>query len=131
MKHIFRLNRKKSKLKYPQKEINSIIYYVELTKVVSDFTELIKCNKGQYRGKCPICDGFSERHFRINTKKGLWKCFNCGCGGTNPISFIMLYFEIPFDRALKYLNDRYVRNKLNGTIINSESKESCTGDLPF
>jgi DNA primase len=38
-------------------------------------------------GRCPFCNGSSERHFRVSPEKNAWYCFGCKQGG-NVLDFV-------------------------------------------
>jgi len=103
---------------YDQKSINDILFNTTLKQVIGDYVVLKK--KGSlYVGRCPFCKTFTKNdyHFVISDKRHRYKCFECGVGGVHAVSFLMRYYDIPFSKALVYINSFYHKNKfeLKGT----------------
>ena len=74
----------------------------------------LKPSGSNFKGNCPICDSSS---FTVTPSKQMYKCFGCGAGGKNPISFLMLdkrgNAALTYPEALKWLADK------NGIDIDS------------
>lgn len=127
--------RKKTELVFEQDSINKILYSTTLYSVIKDYIGLKK-NGADYVGRCPFCKPFTynDSFFRVSDKKHLYKCFECGFGGTLAVSFIMKYHNIPFDTAISYLNKKYHNNQFKLIVIKKKRKmkpDSITDDLPF
>jgi DNA primase len=119
--------RKKSFFVFNQLDINKVFNKVTNHQVISDFVILKKTGK-DFTGRCPFCRPLTKnsKHFRVSKKH--WKCFECGAGGTKPISFLMRYFDVAFDKALRYMNKMYCKDvKLTGSI----KENSCRDEYPF
>lgn len=120
---------------YNQKDINAILYNTPLSVVIGDYVVLRKSGQ-DFVGRCPFCKELTHNdyHFRISDKKKKYKCFECGFGGTMVSSFIMKYYNIPFDRALRFINAEYYRYKfplrIEGNVVN-KAKNIIDDDLPF
>lgn len=125
----------KSSIVYKQEDINNILFNTSLLTVISDYIPLRKSGK-DYVGRCPFCKSFTHNdyHFRVSPNKKLYKCFECGVGGKFATSFLMIYYNKPFDEILKYINKKYHNNKykLNiEKIIINKQKNNIDEDLPF
>lgn len=85
----------------------------DLVDTINHFTELKKSG-ANFKGKCPACDSSS---FTVTPSKELFKCFGCGMGGKESVSFLMKDKKgngaMNYPEALKWLADR------NGIDINS------------
>lgn len=105
--------------------------------VIKNYLPLTKTKVlGEFTTICPFCRYLTEnkKHFRISDKKGLYKCYECGAGGTKAVSFLMRYHEIPFDRAIEFINIYYHNSKFKlrkiGTVV--KKGRNCTDEsLPF
>lgn len=132
---IFGRNRKRLKCDYiyNQSDINNVLYKLDMLKVISNFVPLKKSGC-IHVGRCPQCKPLTqnERYFIVSLKRNLYKCFQCGAGGTNSVSFIMRYFNISFDKALRFLNDKYVEIELVPERIRfMKRKTNIDDNLPF
>ncbi len=57
-----------------------------------------------YKGKCPACG--EEKKFEFTPKKNIFKCWSCGFGGNDPVSFWMKQ-DKTYPEALKLLADQF------------------------
>lgn len=128
--------RLKSKFKYSQNDINKVMFNLDALEVISDLVDLTPSGKS-YVGKCPVCKlSKSPNHFRV-TKKGkkcLYKCFVCGIGGSNGVSFVSRYFNTSFYRALEYCCHRYIKVDIITPILKDNARRNrviIDDDLPF
>ena len=130
-----RAKRKKGSYIYHQGDINKILFYhKKISPIISQYIYLRR--KGSdYVGRCPFCKELTKNdyHFRVSDRKGLYKCFECGAGGTGVISFLMRYFDESFDRVLSFVNINYGPNiHLKPKKIRSpKSRANKDDDLPF
>lgn len=118
---------------YPDRDVQLTMNYTRLTTVINQYIPLKKRGKS-YIGPCPFCREISKKtsidNFVITDYKRKWKCFGCGAGGNNAVSFIMRYCNISFVEAFlelkKYSTYYYKDNVL------SKYKRDITGeDLEF
>lgn len=127
-----RRKRKKSIYVFKQEDINNVLFNLpSMSTVIGDFIPLAKCGK-DFVGRCPICREITQngRHFRVSDRKGLYKCFECGAGGANSISFLVQYFDSSFGDVLVFLNKKYTKVNLPREI--RRMKRSYIDDgLPF
>ncbi|WGH25346.1 MAG: DNA primase [Candidatus Shikimatogenerans bostrichidophilus] len=80
----------------------------DLVKVISSFVKLEKCGNN-YRGFSP----FKKETFpslMVCPKKNIWKDFSSGKSGTL-IKFVMYYLNLNYIEAIKYLKNKYSKNK--------------------
>lgn len=63
-----------------------------------DGTEMVAC--------CPFHTEKSPS-FKVNANKGLYKCYGCGEGGNNPISFWMKHKQLSYPEAVRALADAF------------------------
>lgn len=76
-----------------------------LIDVIGDFIPLRKRNN-EFSGECPLCHG--EHSFKVNSAKGVYKCFKCnGIGGNSASHFLMEGQNMSYPEALAYLNDKF------------------------
>ena len=76
-----------------------------LVDVISDFIILRKKNN-EFSGECPNCHG--EYSFKVNSAKGVYKCFKCnGISGNSASHFLMEAQNMTFPEALDYLNHQF------------------------
>jgi len=103
--------RKKSYFIFNQGDINKVMFHQDLLVVVKDFVSLRKRIKNHV-GRCPFCKPLTtnDAHFIVNEKKRRYKCFECGRSGATAASFLMQYFDAPFDKVLMFLNNKYGPN---------------------
>lgn len=55
-------------------------------------------------GRCPFCNGGSERHFRVSPEKNAWYCIGCKQGG-NVLDFVANREGVSLRAAALLLND--------------------------
>jgi len=125
--------RKKTHCIYSQEDINKVMYASPFFKIINDYISLRKSGK-DYVGRCPFCKELTnnDRHFRVSTDKNLYKCFECGAGGKNAISFLMRYYDKPFDRVLSFINRNYTKIDIKHIRTrNLDYGSSIDEDLPF
>lgn len=103
----YRRKRKKGGRVYSQADINTVMFHQDFIGVISDYVVLRKA-KSIYTGRCPFCRPLTEnsRHFIISKKKELYKCFECGAGGSTVSSFLMRYYNNPFGDILEFLSEQ-------------------------
>lgn len=97
----------------PQEIVDEIKSRADLVDTISAFVTL-KPSGANLKGKCPVCDSSS---FTVTPSKEMFKCFGCGMGGKESVSFLMKDKKgnaaLTYPEALKWLADR------NGIDINS------------
>lgn len=133
--HNYFHNRKRLKSNYifKQEDINKVMFNMpKMSIVIGEFISLRKCGS-DYVGRCPFCRTLTNnnKHFRVSDRKGLYKCFECGAGGTNSISFLMRYFKLPFGDALLFACRNYTNVKITPNRIRSRERSYIDDDLPF
>lgn len=74
-----------------------------LLDVIVDNTSAIR-RGSSYFGKCPSCG--EELSLEYSPKKQIFKCFRCGFGGNNPVSFWMKQGKT-YPEALQLLADQF------------------------
>lgn len=127
-----RSKRKKSLYIFKQEDINKVIFNLpSMSKVIGEFVPLRKSGK-DFIGRCPLCREITQndRHFRVSDKKGLYKCFECGAGGSSSISFLVRYFDSTFGDMIVFLNKKYTKINLT-TEIRRMKGPNIDEDLPF
>ncbi|NCF35853.1 MAG: hypothetical protein GWP56_05620 [Gammaproteobacteria bacterium] len=62
----------------------------------------VRWNNG---GLCPFHADRKPNNFYVNIDTGAFKCFSCGIGGGDIISFIQLRYGLSFREALQKLAD--------------------------
>lgn len=128
-----RRKRLKSRFIYNQNDINKVVFNLDLVDILSDFISLRK--KGNnFVSRCPFCREITENdyHFVVSRKKSLYKCFECGTGGTSIISFLMKYYNAPFDKIIYFLDKKYTKIGIKPERIRVVKKNSnIDDDLPF
>lgn len=87
-----------------QKTIDEV-YDLSLEKVIGQYTELKK-NGASFKATCPFHDEKTPS-FHVSPAKGLFKCFGCGEGGNNAVSFIMKKERIQWIDAIKQLAQQH------------------------
>lgn len=103
---------------YDQKSINEILFNTTIKQVIEEYISLKK--KGSlFVGRCPFCKVLTNNneHFVVSEKRKRYKCFECGVGGTNGISFLMRIHNIPFTKAIQYVNNHFHKFKFKLKII--------------
>lgn len=134
MRHNYFHKRKRIKSDYifKQEDINKVMFNMpKMSEVIGEFISLRRGGI-DYVGRCPFCRTFTDndKHFRVSDRKGLYKCFECGAGGTNSISFLMRYFNLSFGDVLLFACRNYTDVKI--TPYRIRSRESYIDDgLPF
>ncbi len=125
----------KSHFIFFQDDINKITNSFSVYDVIKDFVVLRRSGK-DYVGRCPFCrHGIdNDFHFRVSVRLSKYKCFECGAGGTNGVSFLMRYFNRPFDYVIMHIvNGKYSRKvdlRIKG-IVAVKKKGNRGEDLPF
>ena len=118
---------------FSQEDINKVLFNMpSMSVVIGEFTPLRKSGK-DHVGRCPLCKTITTNnsHFRVSDHKKLYKCFECGAGGTSSISFLMRYFNIPFSDALRFANKSHAKQQILPKRIRSQEKSNIDDDLPF
>lgn len=75
-----------------------------------------------YYGQCPSCQ--EVKGFEFNEKKNIFKCFKCGFGGNDPVSFYMKLNKT-FPEALSELARQF-----NIQLEQPESKKKQKAKAP-
>ncbi len=125
----------KSYFIYDDKTINEIQNSISLYDVIKEFVVLKKSGR-DYVGRCPFCKTYTynNSYFRVSVKLSKYKCFICGAAGSNTTSFLMRYFNKPFDEIIRYINRKYlncsVQLNIKG-IVAVKNKNNRDEDLPF
>lgn len=133
IKYFNKRKRLKSIFIYNQQDINKILYKLDFYDIIKEYIVLNKSGK-DYVGKCPFCKTktYNNKHFRVSEIKKIYKCFICGAGGTNVISFLMRYYNKPFGDILLFVNKKYVKIELKIERIRSIKKgTNIDENLPF
>jgi DNA primase len=110
------------------------MYALPFSDIISKFVPLRKSGKDLV-GRCPFCKyvTHNDSHFRVSEVKKLYKCFECGAGGRNVVSFLMRYYKKPFGSILMFANAEYLKgHELTPQRIRSmERKPNKDDNLPF
>lgn len=77
----------------------------DIISVVSDFVRLKKQGSG-YIAPCPF-HGEKTASFHVSASKNVYKCFGCGVGGNNAVSFVMAHEKYTYPEALRYLANKF------------------------
>lgn len=85
--------------------IQQILDAADIVSVVSDFVTLKKQGSG-YIAPCPF-HGEKTASFHVSATKNVYKCFGCGKGGNNAVSFIMEHEKYSYPEALRYLANKF------------------------
>ena len=129
-----RRKRLKSDCIFKQDDINTVMYALPFSSIISKFIPLRNSGKDLV-GRCPFCKcvTHNDSHFRVSEGKKLYKCFKCGAAGCNVVSFLMRYYNEPFGNILMFLNDKYLKwPRLKPQRIRSMERKPNTDDnLPF
>lgn len=133
------IKEKKSIEVFSQNDINKVLYGTTLSEVIGRYVHLTLTKNGNHYGRCPFCKdlGMNKRSFRISNRKNKWKCFGCGIGGSFTVGFIKLYYNIPFDKALRFINNEISANRIelkSIAVVRSRLKANRgneDNDLPF
>lgn len=135
----YRRKRLKSDYIFSQEDINRVMYALPFVDIISVFVPLKKSGP-DYVGRCPFCRIITQndKHFRVSENKRLYKCFQCGAGGHNAVSFLMRYYNAPFDKVFCFLSKKYVFKNTNrywlvkpNRIRSMERKTNTDDNLPF
>lgn len=81
---------------------------------------------GMGRERDAICPFHNDRklgNFKVNTQKGLWRCFACGEGGKGGISFYQKYHNVSFHTAVQEIGLRH-------HVITQEESEYLLKNTP-
>lgn len=81
------------------------VYELPLDKVIAGYTELKK-NGASFKGNCPFHDEKTPS-FHVSPAKGIYKCFGCGEGGNNAVSFVMKKESMQWIDAIKQLAQQH------------------------
>lgn len=103
---------------YDQEAIDRLIRSSNIVEFIGKLTPLKKCKNGDYVGMCLFCQqkhGPSKKnnhkHFRIHRTKKNYKCFRCGIGGRNLISFVTRYYNVPFEKCFRIVYNSLQKDK--------------------
>lgn len=88
----------------PQEIIEQVRAAADLVSCIEDRVNLTL--KGASRkGDCPKCGAIKK--LEVHKAKKLYKCFVCGFGGKDPVTFLMEGFQLSFQEAVTTLADKY------------------------
>ena len=93
------------------------VYEIPIETVIAKYAELKK-NGVNYKSCCPFHDEKTPS-FVVSPAKGIYKCFGCGKGGANGVSFIMEKEGIDWIESIKLL-----ANKHNILIEHDDSEDA-------
>jgi DNA primase len=129
--------RLKSYIIYEQQSINKLLFKINLSTVIGDYTVLKKTNSA-YVGRCPVCKSLSykENQLRVNDKLNIFKCYSCGIGGKTVAGFLMYYYNMPYDRILSFIQYNKKWNTKNNELVFKDNvvkklRNIEYEDLPF
>lgn len=125
--------RLKTRIIFTQEDINRVLFNLpKMSIVIGEFISLRKSGS-DHVGRCPLCKNLThnDSHLRVSDRKGIYKCFECSRGGSTSVSFIMMYYNIPFDKALVFLNKKYTKMDLVPNRIRSPKRSYIDDNLPF
>lgn len=119
---------------YVKKEIGKL----PVSKVVGMYTKVKQNRMSDHDALCPLHGDTVYGNFKINDKKGIYKCFACGAYGDS-IQFVRDLFQIKFKPAVlkiavdeKIISNQQAEEYLGGKItdinINSVSPEDMVAD---
>ena len=77
------------------------IYQLSIEQVILKYCELKKSG-ASLKGCCPFHDEKTPS-FVVTPAKGIYKCFGCGKGGNNPVSFVMEKESMSWIEAIRHL----------------------------
>ena len=80
--------------------IQSVLQSINIVEVIGRYVALKPQGK-EHAGLCPFHDDHRPS-FMVNPRKGIYKCFACGAGGT-VITFMMRREQMTFPEALRHL----------------------------
>ncbi len=89
----------------PEDVAEQIKQKADLIEIIGRYTQLKKKGK-DYTGLCPFHNEKTPS-FNISPAKGIWKCFGCGKGGVDAVSFLMDKENLDYPAALKWLANFY------------------------
>ena len=75
-------------------------YDVQLSAAIEKLGTALKKKGTQHTGCCPFHDEKTPS-FQVNDAKGVYKCFGCGAGGNNAISFYMAKLGLSYPEAIE------------------------------
>jgi DNA primase len=75
-------------------------YDIKLSDAIQRLGTALKKNGTQHTGCCPFHDEKTPS-FQVNDSKGVYKCFGCGAGGNNAISFYMAKLGLSYPEAIE------------------------------
>ena len=81
------------------------VYDLPIDKVISGYTELKKLG-ANLKGLCPFHDEKTPS-FVVSPAKGVYKCFGCGKGGNNAVSFVIEKESMQWIEAIKQLAQQH------------------------
>lgn len=103
------------------KSIEEVKEKADLVEVIKKYTGLKK-RGANWTGPCPFHEEKTPS-FVVSPAKGKYKCFGCGAGGNNAISFIMAKENFDFVPAVKML-----ANQFNVTLIETRDDDDNQED---
>ncbi|MFE4579441.1 DNA primase [Streptomyces chartreusis] len=86
-----------------RRDIGALKAAVPLKDVIADYVALRGSGR-ELRGSCPFC-GDDSGQFSVNSRKGLYHCFECQAGG-DALKFIMQVEQLTFGKAVDRLASR-------------------------
>lgn len=81
------------------------VYDLPIATVIGKYTEL-KQNGANLKGNCPFHDEKTPS-FIVSPAKGIYKCFGCGEGGNNAVTFVMKKEGLQWLDAIKQLAQQH------------------------
>lgn len=78
-------------------------------------------------GKC-LCPFHNDGNpsLSVNSKQNYFHCFSCGTGGDN-IKFVQLYFTLPFDKAVKKIDEDFGLHNLD-VVLDDKAKYNISNN---
>lgn len=89
----------------PEDVVQQIKDRADIVEIIGRFVALKKKGK-DYTGLCPFHDEKSPS-FHVSPAKKIWKCFGCGKGGNDVISFLKDKENLDYPEALNWLVNFY------------------------
>ena len=79
---------------------------LDLVEVISKFGIDLKKSGANWMALSPFTEEKSPS-FSVSAKKGMFKCFSTGKGGSTPVSFAMLYKSCSYTEAIQHIADLF------------------------
>ena len=88
----------------PDDKVADVRNAANVVDVISEYIDLKKTGKN-FLGLCPF-HAEKKPSFTVNEEKQIFHCFGCGQGG-NVLTFVMLYHNLNFPEAVRFLANKY------------------------